>query len=345
MVTLAGAFADRGYTVDLVLAQATGPRMSTVPGNVNVVDLKARRILTSIPGLSKYLRQARPVALLSALEPTNVVAIVARQFARVDTRVVISVHSMVRHSSTNAATWRMRLTPWWIRPIYPMADGVVAVSNGVADQLADMTTLSRGAIEVIYNPVAIGQIESAANEPVGHRWLENGSNPIILGAGRLEKEKDFSTLVKAFALFRETTVSRLIILGEGRERTALERLARAEGLDDDVDFPGYVGNPYAYMKAADVFVASSRWESFSLVLVEAMAVGTPVVATDAPTGPSEILQDGKFGLLVPPGDDRALASAIRRTLSSPTPSKALKCRAEDFRVSEAVRRYAGVLEI
>lgn len=255
----------------------------------------------------RYLRQERPKALLSALDHANVVALWSQKLARVPTRVVVSVRSTPSQSAANAKSLRTRFMPLWIRPFYPWAHAVVAVSQGVAEDLVRLTGLPNEKVRVIYNPVVTPELFTMAEEPLEHPWFAPDQPPVILGVGRLTAAKDYPTLIRAFAQVRKERPARLMILGEDEECPKLEALVRELDLVEDVAMPGFVENPYKYMKRAGVFVLSSAWEGFGNVLVEAMALGTPVVSTDCPNGPAEILEGGKWGKLVPVGD---LARAI-----------------------------------
>jgi glycosyltransferase involved in cell wall biosynthesis len=226
---------------------------------------------------------------------------------------------------------------------YLKADCIVAVSEGVADDLVSEVGLPRSAIRVIYNPVVTPELAARAEEPLVHPWLVPGSAPVLLAAGRLSAQKDFPTLLRAFARVRAARPARLIILGEGELRAQLEAQAVALGLGEDVQFPGFVENPYAYMRRAGVFVLSSAWEGFGIVLVEAMACGAPVVSTDCPVGPAEILEGGRYGPLVPIGDDGALAHAILSALDCPMDPERLRARAGDFALEKIGRQYLEVL--
>lgn len=343
MVNLARGFAERGLKVDLVLAKAEGPYLSQVPPGVQVVDLGVSRILASLPGLVRYLRRERPKALLSALDHANVVALWAREFAGVPVQVVVSVHSTPSRATANARSLRARLMPLWVRTFYPWAHAVVAVSQGVAEDLLRMTGLPLENVRVIYNPVVTPELFIKAEEPVEHPWFSPGESPVILGVGRLTAAKDYPTLIRAFALVRKERPARLMILGEGEERPKLEAIVRDMGLERDVALPGFVENPYKYMRRAGVFVLSSSWEGFGNVLVEAMAVGTPVVSTDCPSGPAEILEGGKWGRLVPVGDQEALAFAILAWLDEKRGRAAERVRF--FVLEEIAEQYAEILGV
>jgi len=339
---LGQGFAERGAEVHLVLARAEGPYLPLVPDSLQVVDLGASRVLRSLPALVCYLRRARPVALLSALDQANVVALWAQKLARVPTRVVVTVHNTPSQATAQARTLSARLMRYWVKPFYPWAHAVVAVSKGVANDLTNWVGVPTDKVRVIYNPIITPELFHKAEEPLDHPWFQPGQPPVIPGAGRLTTQKDFPTLLRAFALVRAQRSARLMILGEGELRADLERLAEQLGIAEDFALPGFVQNPYPYLKRAAVFVLSSRWEGLPTVLVEALALGTPVVSTDCPSGPREILADGKWGRLVPVGDAGKLAEAILETLRQPktTVDKQSLLR---FTVDYAVEEYAKVL--
>jgi len=317
MLKLAGGISSHGYPVDLVILRASGPLMNEVPSTVRLIDLGTNRVLNSLPALVRYMRRERPVALLSVLH-TNLVAVCAGRLAGLTTRIVVSerntLSSQVQHYASN---WRMRLTPHLIRRLYPWADAIVAVSEGVASDLARSALIPLDRIRTIYNPIVTPTMRKMAEATLTHSWFQSDASPVILAVGRLTAQKDFATLIRAFALVRRLRAARLMILGEGQERAALEAQIRDLGLREDVDLPGYISNPYPYMKRSALFVLSSRWEGLPGVLIEALYCGVPVVATDCPSGPREILADGKYGRLVPVGDANALAEAILGHLESP----------------------------
>lgn len=344
MVTLANAFAAQGYTVDLVLATASGPYRKNVSRGVRVVDLAARRVLFSLPALVRYLRRERPRAMLSALHHANVVAVWARQVARSPTVLVVSERNTLTASPISAKKRAVPSRLWLMKHTYPRADRVVAVSQGVAEDLVSAIGLRREHVQVIYNPVVTDEILRLSGEPVRHPWCVPGAPPVILAAGRLTEQKDFSTLIRAYALVRERRLGRLVILGEGEERGALEALIARLGLEDDVSLPGFVDNPFAWMRQARLFVLSSRWEGLPSVLIQAMACGTQVVSTDCPSGPAEILENGRWGRLVPVGDPEALASAIRAAVDDDEAERPdVEARASAFGLDPSVRGYLDAL--
>lgn len=320
MLNLARGIADSGYAVDMVLAHLDGVFQSEVPQSVCIVDLKASRTLTSIPALIRYLKIEQPDAMLSVFGYVNIVALWAWRLARVPTQLYLCEQNTVSLEAGNASSWRTRITPLLMKYFYPWANGIVVVSQGVREDLAQLTNIPLQRITVIYNPSVVGtEVAVKAKAPLDHPWFMADQPPVLIAVGRLEPQKDYPTLIRAFAKVRKMLPARLIILGEGRERASLESIIKELKLEQDVSLPGFVMNPYAYMARASLFVLSSRWEGLPTVLIEALCCGTPAVSTDCPSGPREILQKGKYGQLVPVGDADALAEAIINNLNGKTP--------------------------
>lgn len=316
IVNLVHGLAAEGHLVDLVLVKAEGPLLQQVRDPVRVVDLNANRALLSVPALVRYIRRELPVAMLSALNYINIIAILSRNIARSDTRLVVSEHNTLSTSigeMNGSKTW---VVPRLVKRLYPLADGRVAVSKGVAEDLTIVTGISPEHIQVIYNPVIDDRMWAAAKAPLDHPWFKPGEPPVVLAAGRLTAQKDFQILLRAFAKVRKKRPSRLLILGEGDDRFELEALLKELGISREVSIPGFVENPYAYMARCALFVLSSRWEGLPTALIEALACGAPIVSTDCPSGPREILADGQFGHLVPVGDADEMAQAIEAALVS-----------------------------
>ncbi|MBW2174070.1 MAG: glycosyltransferase, partial [Deltaproteobacteria bacterium] len=278
--------------VDLVVVKAESVHLDSLPSTVNLVKLSTSHTISSLPSLVSYLRREQPVALLAAKDRANQVAILARHLPGVSTRVVVRMGTTV--SAALAGKSQMQKWLWYLpmRLIYPLADAIVAVSHGVAEDLSKITGLPIDRIQVIPNPVIVPRLATLAGHSVAHPWFNENQVPVILGVGRLTRQKDFPTLIKAFATVRAERPCHLVIIGEGRDRPALERLAAGLGIEDDVDLPGFAENPYAYMSRAALFVLSSLWEGSPNVLTEALSLGVPVVSTDCPSGPSEILAGG-----------------------------------------------------
>ena len=311
MINLAGGLLDLGKEVHMVLSQATGEYMDRVPRRVKVVDLQSRRTLFSLPGLVRYLRRERPNVLVSAVEHANVIAVWGRMLAAVPTRSVVTIHTNLRSASQQVDhRTRVQVMPFLIRRTYPLADEIVAVSQGVAEDFAVFAGMPVERIRVIYNPVVTPEIYDLAGLPAPHPWFQDGGAPVILSIGRLSDQKDFPTLFRAFVRLRREGRARLLVLGDGDQRPYLEKLAADLGISDVVSMPGFVDNPYPYLAKASVLVLSSRAEGLPTVLIEAMALGTPIVSSNCRSGPDEILEGGKWGRLVPVGDENAMAQAL-----------------------------------
>ena len=340
VLTLVNTMAEKGVNVDLVLVRAEGPFMDEVHPGIRVVNLGASHVALSLSALARYLRRERPVALLSSLNYVNIVALAARPIAGVNTRIVVSEHNTL--SQTRPRNLRDRMLPRLMRMMYPKADLIVAVSHGVADDLSRTIGLDRARIRVIYNPVVRPDIFLEATKPLSHPWFQEGAPPVVLGVGRLTEQKDFANLIHACAKLREHRDVRLMILGEGECRSQLEALVEDLDLSASVSLPGFVNNPFAYLARASVFALSSRWEGLPTVLIEAMACGTPVVATDCPSGPWEILDGGNWGRLVPIEDAAALAKAIAETMDAKS-SPDVAQRAGAFTSDSATMSYLDAL--
>jgi glycosyltransferase involved in cell wall biosynthesis len=325
MLNLAQGLAKRGYAVDLVVAQAEGAYLTEVPSSVQLVDLgngrlvKGKRTLQRLPALVRYLRRQRPDAMISAMSHTNLVALWARQLAGVPMRLAVNEQVVISQDAPQASDRFFRLTPQLARYCYRWADCVVGVSQSVVDDLVQVVGIPKALVKVIYNPGVTPQLREKVQAPVTHPWFQPDQPPVFLAVGRLAKQKDFPTLLEAFARVRKVQRARLVILGEGPERPALEALAQKLGIEEDVSLPGFVENPYAYMARASTFVLSSRWEGLPTVLVEALFCGVPVISTDCPGGSREILRNGQMGCLVPTGDSVALSEAMVKALNGQIP--------------------------
>ncbi len=363
-VTLANAFAECGHDVDLVVVHAEGVIHHELAPRVRLVDLgdgygrlheavrrrgapRGLQTALAVPALARYLRRRRPDVLLSAASHVNLVAVAATRLSRTPIPLVLRTSN---HPSGNLAHHPpvQRLVRAWLkwlaRRFYPRADAIVAVSRGVARELGRLTGLPPERITVIDNPVLTARLRRRMAEPLEHPWLEPGSPPVILAAGRFTLQKDFPTLLEAFRRIARDCDARLVILGDGPGRQALAERARAQGLGDRVLMPGYVDNPLAWMRRARLFALSSLWEGLPGVLVEALACGLPVVSTACPSGPAEILEDGAFGTLVPVGDAEALGRAMLEALAARPEPLLLRARAEHFALAPAIKAYLDVLE-
>lgn len=341
-VELSAEFARRGHEVALAVFSNSGVLLPAVDGQVDVVVLEGREPWGHCRALARLIRLLRPVAVLSLLSHTNVITAAACLLSRVRCRLVCSEHACLSRTIVEYGGWRLHLTKLLLHGALRACDRVVVVSDGVGEDLERTLRLPKRRICRIYNPVLSERLLEAIREPVQHPWLGAGGPPLIVAAGRLTPQKDYPTLLRAFAILRARRQARLLILGDGECRHALLAEIQRDGLVDCVQLAGYVSNPLPYMAAASVFVLSSRFEGLGNVLIEAMACGTAVVATDCPSGPAEILEGGRWGRLVPVGDGPALASAIEAALDDRTPSD-VRQRAAAFSVNAAATQYLQVL--
>lgn len=339
---VANGLAAQGVDVSLVLGTAIGPYLAQVAPEVHVYDLGARTLLRAVPALARHLTKVQPVALLSAMSHANIVASWAHRLAGSRARLVLSERAHLSSVFAAHRDLRTHITRLLMRLSYARADAIVAVSKGVAQDLLQHVPVAKERVFTIYNPVVDGHLLTQARATPTHPWLMPGAPPVLLAAGRLIAQKDFATLLEAFVLLRQQRPLRLLILGEGELRAALLARAAQLGVADDVSLPGFEANPYAAMHASAVFVLSSRFEGLPGVLIQAMACGARVVSTDCPSGPREVLEDGRWGALVPVGDASALAFAIAAALDNPRPPD-VRVRAAEFSVERAVAAYANVL--
>jgi len=346
MLRLATAIHQAGHRTDLVLASAEGAYLSQVPSELSLVDLGSPRVRGTLFSLVRYLWRSRPEAILTAMSHCSVVALLAKKIALSKARVVVSQRQNLSASIAKSSKARQRIQIAIIKFIYSRADAIVANSQGVADDLCALTGLTRSRVTVIPNPVAFEELEALASYSVDHPWVRERDLPVVLAVGRLTAQKDFATLLRAFADVLREVPARLIILGEGEDRAALEELCQELGITENVALPGFQQNVYAWMAKSDLVVLSSKYEGSPNVLVEAMALSRPVVSTDCPSGPRELLDGGRLGRLVPTSDSTALAKAIVASLRSPLASgDELKARVTPFalpNVTDQFRRVLGV---
>lgn len=342
LAQLARGLADRGVAVDLVMNRRSAHYLADLPDRVRVVELLARAD-RPLAGAVAYLREARPAVLLSSKDENNALALAARGQAGVETRVWL--RAAIAESSRVAGQffWKRWQSYRRMRRLYREADGVIAVSRDLACDVAEITGLPLERIQVAHNPVVTPEMFDRAAQPVPHPWLAAADVPVILGIGRLARVKNFALLIEAFARLRAERPCRLILLGEGRERTRLESLAARRGVAGDLAMPGFVDNPYAFLARARLFVSSSLSEGSPNALAEALALGVPVVSTDCLSGPREILQAGRFGPLVPVNDAEALVGAMRATLDQPLPAEVLRTAVADYTREGSAREYARIL--
>lgn len=343
MIAIANRFAAQGIHTDLVLGRADGPYRCDIDARVRIIDLNVRRLREMLWPMHQYMRRERPDVVVTALAPCDMVMLFGRKCLRWKSKHLISVQNhpieMARHSTSVLD----RLWPALIRRSYGYADGVLGISSGVAVAVAHLLGRSEGAVPVIPNPVITPGFAEKRREEPDHPWFQDGGAPVLLAAGRLTMQKDYPTLFQAFALLLRRRPARLIVLGDGEDRAELEKLAGQLGIAPHLAMPGFVRNPYSWMERASVFVLSSRWEGFANVVAEALACGTPVVATDCPSGPGEILDGGAFGRLVPVGHADALALALEEALGQPVQRDRLMARGMSYSIESVAPRYEALI--
>ena len=349
----------RGYAVDLILFEDSNAYPNETPREARRLVRRSARAQTfrewirrapafgirrtllrcvrlidligNVRFIAAYIRRERPDVLFPTLGEAKVSAILACFFVSPRPILIPVMRNVVMNRSLP-----LRIL---YRLLFPAADRIVAISEGVADSLVRILGVPRMKIVTIYNPVARPEIDALIGEIPDHSWLSEPGPPVFLSVGRLVPAKDFMTLLRAFHRVSSSRPARLVILGEGPQRNRLEHFVRRMGMAERISLPGWAPNPFAYMNRASVFVVSSKYEGLSLVLIEALACGCPVVSTDCPSGPAEILCNGEIGPLVPVGDDAALAAAMEHLLDNPPNRAILRARAQHFSAEACAEHY------
>ena len=357
---IARGLLERGHKVDLVIFSVGTGAENKLPEGARLFSLESKRrgrlrdhllvarafgfraacsvsstLVEQSRNFAKYLDQENPDCILPSLPKMKVATFIASHITPRKQLIVPIVHSSLSR--------RGKKYKYLYSTMFPAAERVIAVSDGVSDELVRELGLAPRLVQRIYNPAVDRQMETLAGVETDHPWLYDDGQPIVLAAGRLARVKDFPTLLHAFALVVRNRPARLILLGDGRWRRRLEKLARNLGVADRVWFGGWVNNPYPFMQKASVFVLSSRYEGLGNVLIEALACGCPCVSTDCPYGPAEILENGLFGPLVRVGHAEDLARAIEHVLDSPPKKEDLRARGQQFGFGQAIAHYERLL--
>lgn len=342
VINLIHGMVQQGILPDLLLTSEQGSFLSQVPSGVRVINLNTRMVIQSALPLAEYLRHEKPDILLSHLHSNNVTAVIAKQIAQSSTKLFLVEHGTFSRERHKLKLYGKLLLPRVMRWAYPQADLIIAVSKGAARDLETELSLKPGSVTTIYNPVVDTSLLEKSKSDVEHPWFQPdqiSKIPVFLSVGRLSKEKNHRNLIQAFAQVRAQKPARLVILGEGKLRQELETLIQELELMSDVWMPGFVENPYAYMSRASAFILSSDYEALPTVLIEAIACSCPVISTNCPNGPAEILEQGRYGLLVPANDPEALANAMRQTLELSIDRELLTQRAQQFNIEAIVSQY------
>jgi len=343
-INLAHGLLDAGYAVDLVVGDGSGPMREEVEPGVKVVDLRSGRAPTTLMPLARYFRERRPGMILSVGRSLNGIAFLARRVARHGGPLVLAEHTTVSAALRQDRSRQHQWGAWLARRAYRRADTVVSVSHGAARDLIATLDVPAGNVRVLYNPVVTERLTRLAAEPAEMPWPEGDGIPLLIALGRFGSEKNFDGLLDAFAAVRRERPARLLLLGDGPQRPALEQKVRHHGLEADVAMPGFRPNPYAAMTRSDLLVLPSRHEALPTVLIEALGLGLPIVATDCPNGPREILDNGRYGRLAPVGDTAALTRAILQSLDETVDRHALRARGQEFTTEPRTREYIALFE-
>ena len=336
---LVPAIARRGYPVDVLKIGGHGPHFKEIPTGVRLIKLGTRHVYSSFRALRAYLKDHRPAVMFTDKDRVNRTALLARMNLNISTRMVVSSGTTISVDLASRGPLERWLQRNSMRFLYPFADNIIVTSGGVADDMSEYTGLARQSIQVVPCPVVSEKLFHTDLPRPEHPWYQDGQSPVILGVGELGWRKDFDTLLRAFALLRAQRPTRLIILGRGGQRQRLLSLAAELNISEDVDLPGFVPDPYAYMAHAALLALTSRWEGLGFVLIEALAAGTPVVSTDCPSGPREILDNGRYGHLVPVGDAHQLFRAMDETLNHPLPTETLQKAAWPYEIERSTSAY------
>jgi glycosyltransferase involved in cell wall biosynthesis len=338
MMKISNELHHRGHNIELIVAKSKGPMKSCLNNNIDINYINGRNSFDTILSLYNYTREANMDVLFSTLEIPNISSVLTAKILY-STPVVLRCANIY---SNRERSGKYKIIPLLKRLTYPKSDSIISISNGVFIDISQTVRDIPEGSSIIHNPAYDSSINKKCRDPVDHDWLNDDNKKVIISVGNLKPQKDYPTMLRCISELQDKSEMYLVILGKGKQKENLMKLADELGIQDRISFEGFVNNPYSYMSKADVFALSSEWEGFGNVIVEAMACGTPVVCTDCPGGASEILNDGKYGSLVPVGDEEALASAIWEMLNNPTDSSTLKSRAKDFDVRHIVDQYERV---
>ena len=329
--------------LDILLIKARGPHVGALPETARIIPLKARHTATSIFEVARYLRRERPDAVLAIKHRAILAALQARALARVEVPISGRLGTTISAALANKSESRRRRWYRAMRRYYPKLHRLIAVSQGVANDVIDITGISDPQVTVVRNPTITPALFELAEAPAPHPWLLDAGPPVVIGVGRLTEQKDFTTLLGAFSHVVSRQEARLIILGEGDQRDALLKQAADLGVSDKIALPGFQSNPWSWMRRAHLFVLSSRWEGSPNTLTEALALGVPVVSTDCPSGPRELLDSGRIAPLVPMGDTEALAEAMLGALRDPGSASLRNAAVSAYHHDASARAYLHTL--
>jgi len=352
LVNLSEGLLDEGHEVTIILVEAKGPLLADVDKRCRMIVMNKTRVIKSISSLTSIFKENSPDVIISFQTHMNVSTLIAMALAKTTVPVIITEHAPIANHLNIGAPMLTRIKNGvmltLVKNLYKRANKFIGVSTSVAQQYAEFSAIPRQNVRVIATPIVTPMLLMRAAQAPTHPWLIEKTHPVIISMGRLVGEKDQATLIRAFGLLRKQMNARMIIFGEGVERKNLEEIIQNLGIGKDVDLPGEVLNPFREMSQADLYVHSAKLEGFGNVLVEALACGLPVIATDCPVGPREILSDGQYGVLTPVGDEYVLAKEMYRVLNMSKLEKdriinAGKERANEFTLNHSVKSYMDII--
>ena len=345
IIQIANSLAERGISIDFLVCSGDGVLTNKLAKNINLIELGTSRTIYSLVPLLKYLRTYKPETFLSFLNHTNLVSILARFLSGISTQLIISERNTPSVSlvKSNTSKTKNGFILVLIKILYRFSDQIIVNSVGIKMDLIELCPILKERIQIIYNPIDLKQVKLKVEEKNIHPWLNFSDEPVILSAGRLVQQKDFSTLIKAFKIARSKKRMKLLILGEGLEKSNLLKLIESLNLNSQIELTGYVENPYSFFSLASLFVLSSIWEGFPNVLIEALACGIPIVSTDCKSGPREVLDNGKYGKLIPTKNEFLLADAILKSLSENHDTELLQNRAKIYSKDVIIEKYISTI--
>lgn len=336
-VNLANQLAENGYQVEVVVVSRQGELVTDLVSDVQFTVLPVDRMRWAVIPLVKHLRSSQPDIVISLLTPANIIMILSVKLSMISPQIIVTEHG--KKFDEDSVLTQRDLAKY----LYKYADNIVGVSKGVSQDVIKWANVDSNKVTTIYNPTISEELILGDSPIPSLLDSQENNSKTILSAGRHVEQKDFQTLIHSFAkLSSDYDNMQLVILGEGKLTTEYKHLSNELGIQEKVIFPGFVDDPFQYMRHADVFALSSRWEGLSLVLIEAMACGTPVISTDCPSGPAEVLKNGEYGELVPVGDSEAMKNALKNTLENPLSAEKLRERARDFSIERSTKQYEGI---
>lgn len=338
------ALINRGYRVDLLKVGKHGPNLDYESNSFRIIDLKSKHVYSSLPSVVSYLNNEKPAVLYSDKDRVNRTALLARFLSNENPRLILGSGTTISIDLATRGFIERNLQRFSMGHLYKFADNVIVTSYGVATDMSDYTGLDINRITVVPCPVIHASTLSTPQPLPEHSWFHDDV-PIILGAGELAWRKDYVTLIKSFSIVRQNRNARLVILGKGKELDNLKQLTKELGIADDVYFAGFQNNPYSFMAHASVFTFASRWEGLGFVVIEALSVGTQVVSTRCPSGPEEILENGKYGHLVDVGDYREMAKSIQQALDKPLTKQFLQQAVKNYEIEASVTAYLDAFNL